>query len=51
MANPGLDVLDDPSGGFPVPAPIYGLRGDPELDEEVVRIIGRLQQNRTLEEG
>ena len=34
-------IQADLSGGFLVPAAIYGLRGHPELDDEVVRIIGR----------
>ena len=43
MPNPPLDVLDDLSVRFLEPAPIQGLGGHPKLDEEAVRVIGRLR--------
>ena len=43
MANPALDLLDGLPRRFLVPAPIQGLRGHPELHEEIVRVIGRLR--------
>src|SRR5262245_40582365 len=39
MPNPGLDVLDDLSGRFLVPASVEGLSGGPKLDDEVIRVI------------
>jgi hypothetical protein len=43
MPNPALDVLDGLPYRLLVPAPIQGLRGHPELDDEVVRVIGRFR--------
>src|ERR1700730_12797174 len=39
MANPALDVLDDLPGRALVPESIEGFGGDPELDDEVIRVV------------
>jgi hypothetical protein len=43
IADPALDVLDGMPGRALVPAPIEGLGGYPELDDEVIRVVWRLR--------
>src|SRR5258706_16093788 len=42
VANPALDALDDLASRALVPAPIEAFGREPELDEQIPRIIWRL---------
>ncbi len=42
MPDPQLDVLDRLSGRALIPEPVERLGGDPELDDEIVRKVLRL---------